>query len=444
MLFKALSITGLAIIVSTIVLLAITLEKNPRIGSIHQLNATSAQQGKQLLKRLYNFSRQDSEFRIVSANQSEIDGVIALGQRAFPRVTGSSTLNEQGLTLAGSIKLPFPLFFQYLNVSTIILPSSDGLLLGDVSIGSLTLSGPSVIRLFSWTLDIFVKKDLAANIMNMVKAVKIDHKRITLFAEIDPSLINVKSDSSLFATIRDQLALLGDVETVKHYYLGLYELSKSNTAFEIQQGTEKYTLADFVNHAFLLAKKRSENATAETVKVESKAALVGLVLYFGPEKLKLLLSGLPETSREDEIKRYYLKNKVTLQGRVDLQKHFVYSIGLQLLSTTYASDAVGEFKEFLDANKGGSGFSFADLMADRAGTRLAIIVAKDDLTAESQHILATVKDSELLPTISGLKEGLNEKVFNQQYIDIQSSAYKRAIDDIDMRLKALPLYQLGW
>lgn len=443
-LIRALVITSIVIFAFSVFCLFITLESEQKTHAVHQLDAKSAHHGKQFIKRLYAFTRQQTGLRIVSANQSEIDGVIALGQRAFPRISASSVLSENGATIQGSVRLPLPSFIKYLNVSTIILPSSNGLYLGDVNIGSLTIKGETLITIVTWALDTFVKEDLATKVLSIVKAVKVDKQRMTLIAEVDQSLLDLKSESSLFATLRDKLALLGDVQLIKFYYQSLYDLSKSKTVSQVQQGRKNDSLAYFVNHVFTQAKIRSQNTSVDQAKAENQAALVGLILYFGPEKLKLLVGGLPQVSREDEIKRYYLKYLTTLQGRVDLQKHFIYSIALKLLSTTYASDAVGEFKEFLDANQGGSGFSFADLLADRAGTRLALIVTKNESVYASQQLLSTIDDNGLLPSILGLKEGLNEAVFTQQYIDVQSLEYKNAINDIDMRLKALPLYQLGW
>lgn len=136
---------------------------------------------------------------------------------------------------------------------------------------------------------------------------------------------------------------------------------------------------------------------------------------------------------------------MTLRERVDLQKHFVYSAALELFSSQYASDALGEFKEFLDSNQGGSGFSFADLQADRAGTRLAMIVTGSETSAQkAQQILSSITDEQLLPSISGLKEGLSKSRFKQEYKTVNSDSYQKMLGDIDDRLKRLPLYRLGW
>ena len=60
-----------------------------------------------------------------------------------------------------------------------------------------------------------------------------------------------------------------------------------------------------------------------------------------------------------------------LAGRRDLLQQFIVSAGLRVLAENGVPMAIGEFKELLDSRSGGSGFSFVDLAADRAGLRFA-------------------------------------------------------------------------
>jgi uncharacterized protein YfiM (DUF2279 family) len=59
---------------------------------------------------------------------------------------------------------------------------------------------------------------------------------------------------------------------------------------------------------------------------------------------------------------------LTLQGRHDLAQHFAISAALAAWAGEPLANTIGLDKEVDDA-RGGSGFSFADLAADRAGTR---------------------------------------------------------------------------
>jgi hypothetical protein len=71
-----------------------------------------------------------------------------------------------------------------------------------------------------------------------------------------------------------------------------------------------------------------------------------------------------------------------MRARADWPKHFTVSAALTVLSLERASDAVGVLKEELDAD-GGSGFSFGDLLADRAGTAFADLAIRDEEAARA-------------------------------------------------------------
>ncbi len=74
---------------------------------------------------------------------------------------------------------------------------------------------------------------------------------------------------------------------------------------------------------------------------------------------------------EVRLRVYRLPSHSQLRGRSDWSRHFWVSAALTLLTSNHVSDAAGLLKEELDADVGGSGFSFGDLMADRAGTEFA-------------------------------------------------------------------------
>jgi hypothetical protein len=101
-------------------------------------------------------------------------------------------------------------------------------------------------------------------------------------------------------------------------------------------------------------------------------------------------------------------------------------------------------KEFLDANKGGSGFSFADLMADRAGTRLAMISTQTNESALlAQERLANItSESAIIPTLGGLPEGITQQAFEKYYQGVKSTNYIAMLRHIDEQLSQIPLYQI--
>ena len=145
-------------------------------------------------------------------------------------------------------------------------------------------------------------------------------------------------------------------------------------------------------------------------------------------------------TREQQVLRNTHKRTTTLLKRNDLQKHFVYSMALQLLSDANAGFALGEFKELLDSNPGGSGFSFVDLYADRAGTRLAQYATQNETSAKAiqQTFLQMQTEQQLIPLPKDLPEGIDANQFTADYTDTQSENYQQMLSLIDEQLSSLP------
>jgi len=124
-----------------------------------------------------------------------------------------------------------------------------------------------------------------------------------------------------------------------------------------------------------------------------------------------------------------------LRGRKDWTRHFFVSAALTALSAESVSDAAGIFKEELDAD-GGSGFSFGDLLADRAGTCFALAATRDEDGAQrmQQRLAEGLRVEELFPQPDGLPEGITDAQLERQYGGVGGDAYRRLAQDIESRL----------
>jgi hypothetical protein len=131
---------------------------------------------------------------------------------------------------------------------------------------------------------------------------------------------------------------------------------------------------------------------------------------------------------------------VELRQRQDFALHFLISAVIAAEAGTPLADAVGLWKELADARSGGSGFSFNDLAADRAGTRFGEL-AVGDPTRLQQRIAAGVGDADLLPQVSDLPEHLPEAEFVARYGGVGGAAYNRMLATIESRLDSMPMFQ---
>lgn len=131
--------------------------------------------------------------------------------------------------------------------------------------------------------------------------------------------------------------------------------------------------------------------------------------------------------------------ELTLRGRHDTAQHFIVSAALAAWADQPVADAVGLYKELDDARHG-SGFSFADLAADKAGTRFGELIARNSPLL--QTALATpLTDARIMPDQEHLPEFLDEPQFRHRYGGPDSPAYRQLLAEIERRVAQLPLYR---
>ncbi|QDV74637.1 M12 family metallo-peptidase [Botrimarina mediterranea] len=139
--------------------------------------------------------------------------------------------------------------------------------------------------------------------------------------------------------------------------------------------------------------------------------------------------------------RLNLLGKPTARGREDLVKHFFVSAAMTALLGEKEAYLWGFGKELADATReGGSGFSFADLAADRAGVRFAKgVLAGNPPTA---GLATSFRIDNYLPAIDGLPEGLPLNDVVKTYGGQGDPRFNAQIEEIDRRIEALPAYSL--
>jgi hypothetical protein len=182
--------------------------------------------------------------------------------------------------------------------------------------------------------------------------------------------------------------------------------------------------------------RRAAAASAEASPVaENRAALVALGLYALGRNLENPLPGR-------QLGGGFAGPGVTLRGREDLARHYLISAALAAAGDTALADAVGLYKE-LDDSRGGSGFSFIDLAADRAGTRLGQRATAGERPARrvQEALSAGLADGELLPSVADLPEGLQQDALAGRLGGPGAARFEQLRREIERRLDRLALYQ---
>ncbi len=168
---------------------------------------------------------------------------------------------------------------------------------------------------------------------------------------------------------------------------------------------------------------------------ESRSALIVLAFYVNGKGLSALV---PQARYWPTAKRHV----VTLAGRTDLTQHFTISAALAVTAGSPLADVVGLYKELDDA-RGGSGFSFIDLAADRAGTRMGKLAVSDagGPSRLRKALAAGLQESDLIPEVRDLPEFMRQDEFVRRFGGVGQPQYQAMVQRIEQRLAALPLYR---
>jgi hypothetical protein len=199
---------------------------------------------------------------------------------------------------------------------------------------------------------------------------------------------------------------------------------------ELTQGSRNsLNLTALANPLFQLARLRSDNGEAVA---ENRALILVLAFYVNQKDLSKLIPSSRAWPRPTW-------RSVTLNGRNDFTKHYLVSAMLAAYAGTPLADAVGLYKEIADS-RSGSGFSFNDIAADRAGTRLgALAILSESRARIIQTRLAAAKEGDMMPVTADLPEFMSQAEFIRRFGGLEGDEYRRMMADIERRVAALAI-----
>ena len=426
-------LTLLLLLATVLALLAVLLlQSTPLLSDTGQLNAAAVRNSQQLFNNLNQSMRDPGQQLVIQTNADELNAAFALASRTLPGFQGKTQINPAGLTILMTMPLDLLSYRLYINADIQIEPSDGPLQVRQVQLGRLTLPGDMALGLLGWVADQLWGPGEGAALLAKVRSVTVqqDAVKVELSKSEGFSLSQLKlSGVSLYKqwfSSDEQTAL------IEHYYALALAHSQQQAATQ-----SSYSLISYLQVLLREADRRSKDTPEQAVR-ENQAVILALAQLLGGRNLQLLVNEV-KTNPQGKMPR------VTLARRPDLQQHFVYSATLHVLGNQRLSSAVGEAKELLDSLNGGSGFSFVDLLADRAGIRFARLAGASAQSARAVQQFFALQDrteQELFPNKSRLPEGLPQAMFEQQYQSIDSAVYQQMVAEIDRRLNALPLYQI--
>lgn len=179
---------------------------------------------------------------------------------------------------------------------------------------------------------------------------------------------------------------------------------------------------------------------SEPTEAGHASALVALAMITVDPKSAELMGGVSPDISRCEIPVI----QTTLQGRHDWAMHWSVTAALTVTTNSQLANAVGEWKELADSTSGSallakndpSGFSLADIAADRAGIMTAQKLTHSGSLQSARKWVLEASENQILPQeATEFGDGLTEEELADRYGDIESPRYREQVRKIDKILK---------
>jgi hypothetical protein len=189
-----------------------------------------------------------------------------------------------------------------------------------------------------------------------------------------------------------------------------------------------------------LATEAAQRSERTSFVIENQAILTTLAITLGHPRVALIAGVGPQSRTIGQIQQKL--GTIRLRGRRDWTQHFTVSAGLTALASPRLSAAVGVWKESIDSESG-SGFSFSDLLADRAGIWFGTLATRDEETAQQiqQRMREGLQLEAIFPEAQDLPEGIAASELESKYGGVGGPRYQQLSIEIDRRLAACELFK---
>ncbi len=420
------------IMILSAVLIVSAVSPLPRVKQGPGLTFDKVKRGKQLVRRHTPRYMRFRHTRTVKIHEQDLNLLLDYGISQGLKtddIHADIRLSDTGVSLEISLKLPQTVLGQYANLALGVTHADGRLDIAFIRAGNLIIPGWGISGLIPFAGKYLLPPQVYGGLkesLDGIKSISTRQKNLTLVYDWNPR--------SLMKLHENGKALL--IPRIHQEKLVVYT-NQVTRIMDILNAHEVTTisLSRVLRPLFRVAAERS--SSPKDPMLENTALLQALALYALGEDLDHLVNS-------DLLKGVHPRRRArfTLHGRTDLAKHFLVSAGLTVSAGSRLSHFAGLAKEIEDAGRG-SGFSFADLAADRAGVRLGELAAGSREQAKQiQNRMASVTtEAGFMPAIANLPEGIMELAFKKRYTDLDSQAYGMIEREISRRLNACRVYQ---
>jgi hypothetical protein len=351
--------------------------------------------------------------RTVTISEQDLDLMLNYAASRFGRGAARAALGPGTVRLQASAEIPQSPFGRYVNVDAALRETGTLPRFDHLRIGGLRVPATVADYLLREGLRRMVTTDRGELAADIVKGASVAEGRLT---------VTYVWSSEIEERVRAALLSPADQARLRAYHVRLVET--------VAKAPNKLSLAALMPPLFQTVLERGARGD---VAAENRAAIVVLTFYANGTGLAAIV---PAAAQWPQAAR----RTVTLAGRDDFPKHFLISAAIAAEAGSPLADAVGLYKE-VDDSRGGSGFSFNDIGADRAGTRFGEIASQSPERARklAQSLASGVTESDFMPDVADLPEFMPEAEFKRRYGGIGGQGYNIMMATIEARVASRPL-----
>ena len=428
MLFTIIAFFTIGIVVLPLILLLLALETEPLVTHSERLSIDDMERIKRVLKEHSPHRLQAGDLGHVSLTERDLNLLLIHALTYLPhcdRISGNVIFKSNSVYGRLTTILPKNPFGTFLNVTAELSVRSTPIAVGNVYIGDLSVPGWLVKIIGKYCHKVLSRhegyRELADSVRK-VKHVQLNKNKLILVYEWDPAVAD-----RLQSHGRDLLFPEDEKKRLLVYHREL-------TRFLTTQKRSSVSLAKLLRPLASLAEERSSLGNPI---VENRALIFVVAIYVVNRNLNDLVGS--ENAKDKQLPRIMT---VTLLGRRDLAQHFMASAAIAASANSNTANVIGLFKE-IDDSRGGSGFSFADLTADRAGVKFAELATGSLTSARllQRQMRDNLVESHFMPSIENLPEGIMALEFKKTYGDLDNKAYRVVDSEIEHRLSTCKLYR---
>ena len=404
-----------------IVTLFLIVESSPLVPEKPPITGELAKTARDNAKALADALAAQRSFIELRFDEQDILAIGAATSHLFDNINVAAGYSPSFVQMAASLKADLSLFSLYINGSCEIALNTTESYLNGCKLGDLPIPAFLAKPLMNAGIWLVFDNEVKNTANNMLEGLRFENRELVLMANKSIDLRQRVNESLSKASSVAKVALANEVPTADTIEIYLNELYKTDFTGQ--------SLLTPIKQLSQLASVRSIDADAQQ---ENAAMLWALAIRFGSPRFARIAK-VPNTETELGVR---------IRGRDDLALHFLYSAILEQVGNEQLSFNIGELKEVLDSGSGGSGFSFVDLAADKAGIAFSKRLTESAQEAiYSQSLLANAKTERVFfPFTHDLPEGFSESSFARVFTSVSSEQYLKMSAEIDERIAHLKLH----